>query len=52
MRLSPLPNDPVLIADTIVRLVLISENPAAARDDVAGIVQQLIESYPPRDAIP
>jgi len=47
MKLSPLPDDPVLIADAIVRLVLISENPTIARDDIAGIVQQLIEKNPP-----
>jgi hypothetical protein len=47
MKISPLPDDPKIIADAIVRIVLVSDNAQKARDDVAEIVQQLLEAYPP-----
>jgi hypothetical protein len=44
MKLSPLPDDPELIADAIVRMVLISDDSSKVREDVAEIIQQLIEA--------
>lgn len=47
MKISPIPDDPKLIADTIVRLVLITDDSNKAREEVAEIITQLLEAYPP-----
>ena len=47
MKLTPLPDDPFIIADAMIKIMLVAETTQKAREDIAELVTQLIEAYPP-----